>query len=196
MGFLFSFLNSFFSSLLKSQQSDFKPLPVAWVCVCFLQNGSCRHTRWEKQFPTASLRAALKTRESGTLRETSPNAHRGCSGGSAGPSAQLSARPGRTPSCTGSRERPLQPRGARPERRRRAARSAEPRCPSEHGHFWGKQSHSFFRALQHELALGRTDRPNTAFRFGILPTFPGKPLLAEAAWRQEGTAGRGPSPRA
>lgn len=63
VGFLFSFLNSFFFLLLKSQQSDFKPLAVAWVSVCFLQNRSCRRTRWEKKFPTTSLRAILKARQ-------------------------------------------------------------------------------------------------------------------------------------
>lgn len=61
---IFIFLpQQFFSSFLKSQQSRFKPLAVAWVCICFVQNGSCIHTGWEKKFPATSLCAVLKERQ-------------------------------------------------------------------------------------------------------------------------------------
>lgn len=61
-GIFIFLLQQFFSLLLKSQQSDFKPLAVAWVCVWFLQSGFCIHTWWEKKFPATSLHDVLKTR--------------------------------------------------------------------------------------------------------------------------------------
>lgn len=89
VGFLFSFLNSFFfpPSLLKSQQSHFKPLAVAWVCICVVQNGSCIHTGWEKKFPATSLQSSegkTESRSLGARHNEAINLRDACSSGSDG----------------------------------------------------------------------------------------------------------------
>lgn len=177
VGFLFSFLNSFFSLLLKSQQSDFKPLTVAWLCVCFLRNGSCRHTRWEKKFPTTSLRAALQAREktapSGrdTMRTLISEMLFWWLRRSVNP-ALLSPQPlGRhgqewhppAPSCP--REQgtvpPNQSSPSRPGRAKDHAAPSHAASFQEHGNFLRKKFNSFFRALEDELSLERKERPNS-----------------------------------